>query len=152
MPLFIALSSVQIHNSLAPRSTRTRRCCCCENARGLHLRRGERLLLPSAPPLYADVLARQAPAVLLVPTQRWACEVPGSQGRVWLDARGVARCRHGHSRAAVERQRSRGGCGCTPAGLRVKRQNTARRRSRAAGVPLSALAASVLLSRAADEA
>ena len=148
----LSLAPWQIHNSTAPRSTRCERCCVCTNAKGLHVSRGERLALPSAPPLYADVLARQTPAVLLQPGLVWGHEVPGTRGLVWLDEGGVARCRHGSSRPTLERRRVRGGggCACSPAGLRMKRTHTARRRSRGAAVPLSALAASALLSRSTD--
>jgi len=139
----VTLVRDQISNWMAPRSTRPRRGCSCTGAAGLRPRRGERLLLPSVPPLFADVLARQSPAQLLLPAQKWARAVPGTGGGVWLDARGVARCSHGHARSTLERGCA---CGCSASGLRKRRLQTEQRRSRAAAVPLAALAASALTS------
>ena len=103
------------------------------------------LTLPSAPPQYADALARQAPEQLLMPARRWARAVPGTGGRVWLDAQGVACCSHGHARSTLERGAA---CGCSAGGLRKRRHHAVQRRSRAPVVPLAALAASALASRA----
>ena len=76
-----------------------------------------------------------------MPARRWARAVPGTGGRVWIDAQGVACCSHGHARSTLERGAA---CGCSAGGLRKRRHHAVQRRSRAPVVPLAALAASAL--------
>lgn len=134
----------QIHGWTAKRNARPR-LCPCSSAAGLTRRR---VSPPQhSPPLYCVQLAAQATRVRLEPAGVEAYEVPGTHGAVWMDMNGVARCRHGFSRSALERGGGRAAdgtlwrCSCSTRGMRRSALYTAcRRRRRREGAEQSAVA------------
>ena len=121
----------QIHAWTARRNPRARRCA-CSSAAGLTRRHASPP--PWSPPLFFAALATQTQRVRLEPAGVEALELPGTGGAVWIDANGVARCRHGFSRSALERGQARAAdgrmwrCSCSTRGMRRRSLHTAARR------------------------
>ena len=126
----------QIYSWTAHRNPRPRRCA-CSSAAGLTRRHASPP--PWSPPLFFAALATQTQRVRLEPAGVEALELPGTGGAVWIDANGVARCRHGFSRSALERGRARASdgsiwrCACSARGMRRRPLHTAARRRRRGG-------------------
>ena len=126
----------QIYSWTAHRNPRPRRCA-CSSAAGLTRRHASPP--PWSPPLYFAALATQTPRVRLEPAGVEALELPGTGGALWIDVNGVARCRHGFSRSALERGRARAAdgsiwrCSCSTRGMRRRGLHNESRRRRRGG-------------------